>query len=82
VRVKFTQSARKHKIGRAHVLAALENADDGEIVPAPSGDKQTRRKWIAVDNRGVELEIMGVETLEYLLIIHVMPTALVRKGKS
>jgi hypothetical protein len=32
--VRFTQSARKHRLGRAHVLAAMEAAGEPEVVPA------------------------------------------------
>jgi len=39
-------------------------------------DGTERRKWIGVDDRGLELEIVGVVLDDgTLLIIHVMPTS-------
>lgn len=38
-----------------------------------------RLVWIGEDDRGVALEIIGIEVPEYLLIIHVMPVAYRRK---
>lgn len=71
-RVKFTRSARKHRIGKAHVLAAMADAGEPQRLPAV-GDLDARLVWIGRDERGVVLEVIGVETNDYLLIIHVMP---------
>jgi hypothetical protein len=68
-RVKFTQSARKHRIGKAHALAAM-NAAEPERMDAAGGD---RLLWVAPDDRGVTLEVIGIDLPDYLLIIHVMP---------
>ncbi len=46
--------------------------------PVEEGKRIT---WIGADDRGVELEIVLIETADVFLVIHVMPTAL-RKGKS
>lgn len=70
--VKFARSARKHRIGKAHVLAAMADAGEPRRLPAV-GDLDARLVWIGRDERGVELEVIGVETVDYLLIIHVMP---------
>ena len=35
--------------------------------------------WVGEDDRGVELEIVLVETPDIFLVIHVMPTALRRR---
>jgi hypothetical protein len=43
--VKFTQSARNHRIGKAHVLAAMEAAGEPEVVPA-GGDLDDRLVWV------------------------------------
>jgi hypothetical protein len=72
--VRFTQSARKHKIGKAHALAALESAGEPVIVPAPSDDLDDRLVFIGKDDRGIELEVIAVQLTDYLLVIHVMPT--------
>ena len=67
--VRFTTSARKHRIGKAHVLHVLENHEP-TVEPHPEGERHT---WIAPDDRGMELEIVGLKLESYLLIIHVMP---------
>jgi hypothetical protein len=72
--VRFAQSARKHRIGKAHVLAALETAGDPIVVPAPSADLDDRLVFIGVDDRGVELEVIAVKLQTFLYVIHVMPT--------
>lgn len=77
VEVKFTQSTRKHRVGRAHVFYVLETVEPS-ITPATE-DTNERREWIGPDERGVELEIIGVVEPNYLLIIHVMPLHYRRK---
>lgn len=74
--VRFAQSARKHKIAKAHALAALENAGDPVLVlvPAPSDDLDDRLVFVGKDDRGIELEIIAVQLPDFLLVIHVMPT--------
>lgn len=77
--IKFTQSARKHRIGKARAMYVIENfpftvingEDDGKI----------QRVWVAMDDRGLELEIVAVVLEDYLLVTHVMPTDL-RRGKK
>ncbi len=76
-KVRFTQSARKHRIGKAHALAAMEAAGEPDVVPAVEGLDQ-RLVWVGPDDRGVVLEVIGVDLPDYLLIIHVMPVALRR----
>lgn len=74
MRVRFAQAARKHRIGKAHALAAMENADDPKIVPASDGQADDRLVFIGVDDRGVELEVIAIQLPDYLFVIHVMPT--------
>ena len=77
--IRFTRSARKHRIGRAsarHVLASTEPTAVSTIRGADT--------WLYVgpDERGRELEIIALEShpadggRRYLLVIHVMPTQL------
>ena len=72
--VRFTQSARKHHLGRAHVLAAMELAGEPECVPA-EGDLDDRLVWVGPDDRGVVLAVIAVDLPDYLLVIHAMPLA-------
>lgn len=84
VRTKFTQSARKHRIGRANVLHVMETAEHAD---ASRDDGVVQREWVGDDPRGVELEVLGIFVEDgttgeqILLIIHVMPTAL-RRGRQ
>ena len=76
--IRFTQAARRHRIGRAsarHVMAGAE--------PTPVSTRGGAEAWLYTgpDERGRELEIIAVEVhpaeaAPYLLVIHVMPTQL------
>lgn len=74
--LRFTQSARKHRIGRGHVAFVLRTY---EPVATETKRGDAALVWIGSDETGRELEIVGVEVGGYLLIIHVFPTALRRK---
>lgn len=76
-KIRFTQSARRHRVGRAHAVHVIENAAPHEI-PA-DGELDARNVWIGPDDRGVELEIVAVVLPAELLVVHAMPTALRRK---
>lgn len=76
MRYQFTRSARKHRIGRGAAWEALRNAG------APIEQSDGNLKWTGTDERGRELEIVGVPLLDedLVLIIHVMPTAFRKKN--
>ncbi len=44
------------------------------------GFPDPRVEWVGVDDRGLELEIVGVKQATFVLVIHVMP-ANYRRGK-
>lgn len=69
---RFTRSARKHRIGKAHALHVI-NTTTPEVIPADDTYDE-RRVYLGPDDRGVELEIVAVVQPDYLLVIHVMPT--------
>ena len=82
VAIRFTQAARKHRIGRAsarHVMATT--------TPTATTTEQGNDAWqyLGPDERGRELEVIAVEVVSppkgqsYLLVIHVMPTSLRRR---
>ena len=78
--IKFTQAARKHRIGKARVTYVIENY---EYQVLESGDeKKIQYVWVAEDDRGIELEIIGVVLESYVLITHVMPTSFRRRKKQ
>ncbi len=75
--VRFTRSARKHRIGRAHALHVIATVTPTEV--AATDEFDARRVWLGPDDRGVDLEIVALVLPAELLVIHVMPTALQRK---
>ena len=77
VEIRFTQSARKHRIGKARALYVIENYQPMEVHDPKTGEQNLR--WIGIDDRGLELEIIAVVTPKYLLVIHVMPYRFRRK---
>jgi hypothetical protein len=77
--IKFTQSARKHRIGKARAMYVIENFPFTLI--SGEADGKIQRVWVARDDRGLELEIVAVELEDYLLVTHVMPTEF-RRGKK
>lgn len=75
--IYFSQSARKHRIGKERVLEVIANVQpESYLADAIDPD---RVRWIGTDRRGLELEIIGVRTTSGILIIHVMPMNF-RKG--
>jgi hypothetical protein len=71
VLVEFTQSARKHRIGRARVRQVLADPVAEAILPA-GGDRQERLVFLGDDSSGRALEVMAVRTDRGLLVIHAM----------
>jgi hypothetical protein len=75
--IRFTQSARRHRIGRASARHVLATIDPMPVITSSGADA-----WLYVgpDERGRELEIVALEVADavqpYLLVIHVMPTQL------
>lgn len=68
--VRITRPGRKHRIGKAHILAAM--IDAGE--PEEDGDTLV---YVGKDDRGVELRIIAVpnDKGDGLAVIHCMPTS-------
>lgn len=77
--IHFTQSARKHRIGKQRVLYVIANSDVEELLS--DGVKPHRLRWQGLDDRGLELEVIGVRAASGILIIHVMPQ-IFRRGKG
>jgi len=51
--IRVARSARRHKIGNTHILAAMANGG----APAVVGDQL---RWVACGDRGIELRIIAV----------------------
>jgi len=78
--VRFTTSARKHRIGKARALQAMLDAGEPLVLPG-AGDLDDRLLFIGLDDRGVELEVIAIEQPGHLLVIHVMPYAFRRRSQ-
>ena len=69
MRIEFTKSARKHKIGKQRVREIIATS-----TPTVSfEDGVSKLRWVGRDRRGLELEILALEEGEVWLVIHVMP---------
>ena len=79
MQIKFTQAARKHRIGKAHALFVIEN-NSFFVITNEVG--RVQRIWQGLDDRGVALEIIAVVLNEYLLVTHVMPANFRRRKKT
>lgn len=71
--VVFWRSARRHKIGRARVMAVIALAPPRFVLGNAAGD--ARIEWIGPDNRGVPLEIVALDERDRIVVIHAMPLA-------
>ena len=76
---RFTQSARRHRIGRARALHVMDTVEP-TVVPADDTVPE-RRVWVGPDDRGVELEIVAIVEPDHLHVIHVMPCHLRRRDR-
>jgi hypothetical protein len=77
--IKFTQAARKHRIGKARALFVIEN---NSFFVVTSEEGRVQRIWQGLDDRGVELEIIAVVLSQYVLVTHVMPANFRRRKKT
>ena len=77
--IRFTQSARKHRIGKAHAKFVIRNYDP-TFVQGELG-KKDKLLWMGEDDRGLELEIVALVSSDYYLVIHVMPTIFRKEEK-
>ena len=69
----WTQSSRRHRIGRAHARHVINTTEPTAIVTA---DGSQGLLWVGPDDRGLELEVVAVVLPKLYLVIHVMPTSL------
>jgi hypothetical protein len=76
--VRFSRSARKHRVGQAHALHVVLHGML-TVIPADE-DNDERLLWVGPDDRGVELEVLAIRLPDLVLVIHVMPTPY-RRGR-
>ena len=77
--IRFAQSARKHRIGKARAMFVMEN---NPFQTLARDDDKVQQIWVALDDRDLELEVIAVVLVNCLLVTHVMPTALRRREKT
>lgn len=71
VHVRFAQSARRHRIGKARALYVI-NHSQSTVVPADEENRE-RLVWVGPDDRDLELEVVAIVEPDYLLVVHIMP---------
>ena len=72
--VRWFRSARRHRIGKAHVLHVMATTEPISLAATDVFD--ARLVWVGQDDRGLELEIVALDLPEAVIVIHAMPTAL------
>jgi hypothetical protein len=78
--IRFTSDSRKHKIGQAHARFVIVN---NEPMRTPGRFVlEYTLFWIGIDDRGLELEITGIQFEDEIFIIHVMPTNFRKRGRD
>ena len=77
--IRFAQSARRHRIGKARAMFVMEN---NPFQTLARDDDKVQQIWVALDDRDLELEVIAVVLVNCLLVTHVMPTALPRRKKT
>ena len=70
--VRITSGARKHGISRRRIEEALRSQVVSDTTRSVTTDPKIR--YVGIDNRGEEIEIVAVVLPGLLLIIHAMPT--------
>lgn len=72
VEYRFTQSARKHRIAKSRALFVIDNYLPKEMSHFVTGERKLF--WLGLNDRGLELEIIGIQIDTIVLVIHVMPS--------
>ena len=75
---RFAQSARKHRIGKTSARYVMDKYE-----PKKFDDEGTSKLlWLGNDERGRELEVIAIDYVTVILLIHVMPGAFNRRRKK
>ena len=80
MRVRVVRSARRHRVGNAHIMAAMVAAGEPVLVETELGPQL---HYIGNDDRGLELHVIAVPDDRNpggLTVIHAMPTSFTNKG--
>ena len=69
--MRWSRSARKHRIGRAHAEHVMATSFGQRTTTTRGG---VGLLFVGLDDRGIELEIIVVVDGEDVIVIHIMPT--------
>ena len=69
--IRFTQAARKHRVGRGRARHVIANPLVVLTMAARSEDRDERIVYLGDDQTGRALEVVAVTTATGLLVIHV-----------
>jgi len=72
VNVRIVSSARKHRLSRRRIEQALQRQVSAQTLLSDATDPKIR--FVGLDDRGEEIEIVAVVLPGLLLVIHAMPT--------
>jgi hypothetical protein len=72
VHLRFTQAARKHKVGKFRVRHVVEKPYAVFTIPAPDDQSDDRTLYLGDDPTGRALEVLTVPIEGGELVIHVM----------
>jgi hypothetical protein len=75
--LRFSQSSRKHKIGRKHIKYVINTY---EFVYVFDEQKEQQLLWIGMDERGRELEVVAFLQSNCYFVVHAMPLMFRRKN--
>jgi hypothetical protein len=45
-------------------------------------NNEKKLAWVGTDDRGLELEIIGIDDQYEIFVIHVMPTVFIKRGRD
>jgi hypothetical protein len=76
--LRIVSGARKHGLSRRRIEQALAGHAVAETILSGSTDPKIR--FVGLDERGVEIEVVAVVLPGLLLVIHAMPTRF--RGRS
>jgi hypothetical protein len=79
IHIRTASSARKHGLSRSRIEQAMNNQIVSETLNSTTFDPKIR--FIGVDDRGEELEVVAVVLPRLFLIIHAMPTRYRRSSR-
>jgi hypothetical protein len=76
IEVVFTQSSRKHRVGRRRAVEVMAGS---KPISSLRANGVVECAWKGPDDRGLVIEVVALLVEDRMVVIHVMPTALRRR---